>query len=178
MTAEIALRIVIILVLLVWLALSKANRLDLLHQKVAKTGATLNAQLLRRAGLAAELAVSGYLDPASSLIVAEAADVCLTHDGEDADSLGLVESELSRALRQAVEGEREGPDPDAPRLVQDVMQAWKRVGLARRFHNDAVAQVRRMRAQGIVRILHLAGRAEIPATFEMDDAPPRGWWTS
>lgn len=184
MTTEIVLGALVVLVVVVWLALAKANRIDLLHQKVTRAAGTLEAQLLRRAGLAAELAASGRLDPASSLVVAEAADRCLGSWDEEVETTSDVpvpgrasltaereaaESDLSRALRQALEtaGPREG---DA--LVSDVVATGRRVALARRFHNDGVAQAVRIRSQSLVRLLRLAGRARMPRTFEMDDAPP------
>ena len=41
--------------------------------------------------------------------------------------------------------------------------------LARRFHNDAVTDVRRVRRKRVVRWFRLAGHAEMPRTFEIDD---------
>lgn len=192
MTAEIALTVLVIVVLLVWLLLAKANRLDLLHQKITRTAATLDAQLLRRAGLAAELAASGTLDPASSLVLAEAADACLG-TGHDLDvpagtserhhpgratltpEREAVESDLSRVLRLALEGavvSAAEPGAAAP-LAADVAATGRRVEMARRFYNDAVAQAVRIRGQAIVRLLRLAGNASMPRTFEMDDTPPQ-----
>jgi hypothetical protein len=46
------------------------------------------------------------------------------------------------------------------------------VQLARRFHNEAVAQAQRMRRGWAVRTLRLAGRAPMPQTLELDDAWP------
>lgn len=187
MTAEVALAVLVAVVLVVWLALARANRIDLLHQKVTRMGATLDAQLLRRAGLAAELASSGLLDPASALLVADAANACLdeAHEADleaekDGSSRqpgratltperGLVESELSRVLRQAID-----PDDEQP-LVNDVVAAWRRAALARRFYNEAVAQVRRIRVKATVRWLRLAGGAPLPRMFEVDDGLDGGW---
>ena len=186
MTAETALIALVILVLVVWLVLAKANRLDLLHQKITRTAATLDAQLLRRAGLAAELASSGSLDPASSLVLAEAADACLGtgHDLDVPDGNGerehsfpgratltpereALESDLSRVLRQALDG-----TGSSDALALAVAATGRRVEMARRFYNDAVAQAVRIRGQAIVRLLRLAGHAAMPRTFEMDDTPP------
>lgn len=187
MTAEIALIIVVALVLLTWLVLARANRIDLLHQKVTRTGATLDAQLLRRAGLAVELAGSGVLDPASALLVADAANACLAEarEADEGSQEGrnpgrvtltaereITESDLTRVLRQALDsGDVEPTDP----MSRDVMAAWHRAALARRFYNDAVAQTVRLRSKPTVRLLRLAGRAAMPKTFEMDDAMPDTW---
>ncbi len=188
MTAEIVLAVVVVAVLLVWLVLAKANRLDLLHQKITRTASTLDAQLLRRAGQAAELAASGRLDPASSLVLAGAADACLSTGADlelpaDAarslpgrvtltEEREVVESDLSRVLRQALEGAGEDCPSDLA-VVADVVATGRRVEMARRFHNDAVTQTVRIRAQPLVRLLRLAGNAQLPRTFEMDDTPPR-----
>ena len=45
--------------------------------------------------------------------------------------------------------------------------------MARRFHNDAVIDVRRVRRKTVVRVFRLAGHAELPATIEFDDELPR-----
>ena len=50
-----------------------------------------------------------------------------------------------------------------------IVQANHRVQLARRFHNDAVTDVRRVRRKLVVRLFRLAGHAEMPRTFEIDD---------
>ena len=47
-----------------------------------------------------------------------------------------------------------------------------RVQLARRFHNDAVTDVRRVRRKTVVRLFRLAGHADLPATVEFDDELP------
>lgn len=78
-------------------------------------------------------------------------------------------------LRQALDGgDVEPSDP----LSRDVLAAWHRAALARRFHNDAVAQIVRLRSKPTVRLLRLAGRAAMPRTFEMDDAMPDTWQAS
>ena len=45
--------------------------------------------------------------------------------------------------------------------------------LARRFHNDAVTDVRSVRRKWAVRIFHLAGHTPMPTTIEFDDESPR-----
>lgn len=47
--------------------------------------------------------------------------------------------------------------------------ARERVGLARRLHNDAVATARTLRRRRLVRLLRLAGHADMPAPFEMTE---------
>ena len=54
------------------------------------------------------------------------------------------------------------------------MRASERVQLARRFHNDAVNDVRRVRRKGAVRGFRLAGHAELPESIDFDDELPPG----
>ena len=54
-------------------------------------------------------------------------------------------------------------------------KACYRLVLARRFHNTHVAEARHLRSGVLVRLLHLAGRAPMPRTFDIDDdAAPSG----
>ncbi|MGH3188494.1 MAG: hypothetical protein ACRDPY_41610 [Streptosporangiaceae bacterium] len=50
----------------------RAGRIDRMHTRVDMAHAALDATLLRRSSLALELATSGLLDPATSLLLAEA----------------------------------------------------------------------------------------------------------
>ncbi|HEY0189083.1 MAG TPA: hypothetical protein VGC67_16440 [Cellulomonas sp.] len=89
---------------------------------------------------------------------------------------GLVESELSSTLREALDDPTEvaclRDEPGGDELLDALADAWYRVQLARRFHNEAVAQAQRMRRGWAVRTLRLAGRAPMPQTLELDDAWP------
>ena len=53
-----------------------------------------------------------------------------------------------------------------------VLEAGRRVNYARRFHNNAVADVRRVRSKPAVRLFRLAGHAALPSTIEFDDSLP------
>jgi hypothetical protein len=87
-----------------------------------------------------------------------------------------VESELSATLRAALEDAEEvaavRAGPGGAELVDALAAAWFRVQLARRFHNEAVAQTRRVRQKTLVRTLRLAGHAPMPHPFDIDDAWP------
>ncbi|HEY0215454.1 MAG TPA: hypothetical protein VGC57_03575 [Cellulomonas sp.] len=89
---------------------------------------------------------------------------------------GLVESELSSTLREALDDPEEvaevREEPGGDELLDALADAWYRVQLARRFHNEAVAQAQRMRRGWAVRTLRLAGRAPMPQTLELDDSWP------
>src|SRR5437763_4397605 len=89
--------VVAVVVLLAVYVSWRAGRLDRLHARVEAARAALDAALLRRDCVAAELASSGLLDPATSVLLAEAA-----HDARAGTrQRELAESDLSRALRAA-----------------------------------------------------------------------------
>src|SRR5689334_16434807 len=78
----------------------RAGRIDRLHARVDMARAALDATLLRRASVALELATSGLLDPATSLLLASA--VHATRDSTSTERpRDLAESDLTRALRAA-----------------------------------------------------------------------------
>ncbi|MDX2848049.1 hypothetical protein [Actinacidiphila glaucinigra] len=150
-----------------------AGRLDRLHARIDAARAALDAQLLRRASVAQELATAGVLDPAASIVLYEAAHSARQAEDEQRE---VAESELSQALRavfaepDAVDAVRAAPGGDE--AAHELTQAVRRVPMARRFHNDAVRAARALRAHRKVRWFRLAGHAPRPVTFEMDDEPP------
>ena len=179
--AEIALVVIAVVAVILLALTSVARRLDRLHRREGASRATLEAQLVHRAEAAMALTECELLDPAARMIVADAAwraaasaPRLIGEDDPDAgEERGLAESELTRALRAAL-GDREDQQQWAQQVETAAMldrlgTAGYRAQLARRFHNDAVVQIRRIRRTPLVRIFHLAGRAPLPQTFEMDD---------
>src|SRR5450759_968925 len=71
--SEIVVVVGAVVLLVGWRLWVSASRLDRLHRKVASSRAVVDAQLLRRASAAANLAASGLMDPVSSVLVGEAA---------------------------------------------------------------------------------------------------------
>lgn len=182
--------VVVVLVLLVlggWYLSYSAVRLDRLHAKVEGAVSALDAQLVRRAEASLELAGTGGLDPASSLLLADAATAAAERqtehplrddplDGQHFAGRESVESDLTWALEAALPEQtvtllREG-DSDAAAALARVEAAALRVQLARRFLNDAVAEVRRVRAKWVVRAFRLAGYAGLPEPVILDDDLP------
>ena len=163
-------------VLIAWYISYGAARLDRLHTRVEGALSVLDAQLVRRAEATLELANCGALDASSALILAGAASDSLEADTSDQTSREAIESDLTQALELAL-GEvalrrlREDEVVGAP-VLHRVAAANQRVQLARRFHNDAVIDVRRVRRKPGVRLFRLAGHAELPQTFEIDDELP------
>lgn len=219
--SEVVVAVVVVVGLLVWWVWVAANRLDRLHRKVGASRAALDTQLVRRASAAGEIAAAGVLDPATSVLVADAAWDALAAGGYGEDDLALTapeiaaslrrtgtataprpapappaaadgqhavdpgadlpgaderqqaESALSRTLREAFSTPDALPeDPEGDELVAALVAAWYRVQLARRFHNEAVAQAQRVRRKALVRALRLAGHAQMPQTVEIDDGWP------
>jgi hypothetical protein len=181
--------VVVVLIAVAWYLSYSAARLDRLHAKVEGAMSALDAQLIRRAEASLELANSGVLDPASALLIADAATESIERtteqpvtgdllDGQHFGGREQVESDLTAALEAALpEGlvrELRKRDGD---LVNDtlgrVASSGLRVQLARRFHNDAVRDVRRVRAKRSVRLFRLAGYAALPEPVEFDDDVPR-----
>jgi len=188
--SELALVVLVVAAVVVWLAWISASRLDRLHRKVVASRIALQAQFARRAGAAIDLASSGLLDPAGAVLVADAAFAAVEDAGPAStpgaelalDGLGpdreRTESELSATLRSAL-GDGEAlaelrATPAGGELVGQLGAAWYRAQLARRFHNEAVAQARRARRTWYVRLLRLSGHAALPRTVELDDQMPEG----
>lgn len=170
--------VAILLALLLGMYLSStAGRLDRLHRRIETSRLALDAQLLRRSSVAIELASSGIMDPAASLIVVEAAHEARTAvDGSDMDR-AMAESDLTAALVAALdrdevaELEQVG---NGPAMLDELGGACRRVQLSRRFLNDAVRACRQLRRQRMVRWFRLAGHAPWPDSWEMDDTLPEG----
>ncbi|HEX2705058.1 MAG TPA: hypothetical protein VHM65_04810 [Candidatus Lustribacter sp.] len=167
---------VVLLVGLGWFLSYSAARLDRLHGRIEGTQAALDAQLVRRAEATLELANTGTLDAASALILAGAATESLDSVDDLDPAREAVESELTEALEVALSTEvvellraEGGLGEEA---LERVRSAGLRVQLARRFHNDAVTDARRVRRKVSVRVFRLAGHADMPRTFEFDDELP------
>lgn len=155
-----------------------AGRLDRLHRKIDVAGLALDAQLLRRSSVALELASSGVLDPATSVLLADAAHRARRAHDEDDVSRALAESALTAALDAALAdpedvAELRG-DALAASLLDELDASIRRVALARRFLNDAVRGCQLVRRHRAVRWFRLAGHTPMPSTLEMDDTAPAG----
>ncbi|MGH3303404.1 MAG: hypothetical protein ACRDOK_17325 [Streptosporangiaceae bacterium] len=170
MTAVIVLVIVGLLAMLGVYISWRAGRLDRLHARVEAARFALDAALVRRSSIALELASSGLLDPATSVLLAGAA-----HDARSAqDGREMPESDLTRALRavfsqpdfRALLAGREG----AEELLAELESASHQVFLARKFYNDAVAATVIARQRWLAVLLRLAGSARKPEFFEIDDS--------
>ncbi len=168
--------VVVAVVLLVVLVSSyvtwTAGRLDRLTARVDAAWSALDAQLVRRAAAAGELAA--HLR--RHRMVAEDTAKALQHaavaarDAEPEDREAR-ENELSRVVRAVLAevGERGGK---TSALADELRTAGHRVMLARQFYNDAVRDNRTRRRRWLPRLLTIRHRDEPQRTFfEIDDAP-------
>jgi len=151
-----------------------AGRLDRLHVRVEAARDALDAQLVRRTSAALDLAHAGLLDPATSVLLAEEAYGVQTSTDRERPR---AESELTGALNAALPDETTvevlTSTARGAELLGGLGVACGRVVLARRFYNDAVRTTQQIRRRRLVRWLRLAGTADFPQPFEMDDLPPR-----
>ena len=153
--------VVLVLVLLIaafrlWLT---ANRLDRLHVRTEAAWAGLEGALSRR------------------IVATRAAAAAGAFAGADADHL----RHLTRAADRADRGHRADAENDLsralavlppvvePGLAAELEDAGERVALARSFYNDAVRDTRALREAWFTRLFRLAGRAALPAYFEITD---------
>jgi hypothetical protein len=147
----------------------RAGRLDRLHHRTDGARTALDLALVRRSSSAYELAASGLLDPATSLLLADA--VRSTKDGTQPED--LAESDLTRALRAAFSQPEFRPslagNDSAEELVAEVEAAANQVFLARKFYNDVASRTIEARDRPLARVFRLAGTAPRPTFFEMDD---------
>lgn len=155
-----------------------ATRLDRLHLRCEATAAALRAHLLQRSAAAVELASGGLSDPASALVLLDAAHTAREAEGRtqpgaqeqetDVHTLAwLAESDLTQALHAV-----ELPSAAAEPLVAELREAARRASMARRIYNDLVATTSALHSRRRVRWFRLAGHAVPPGMADFDDRVP------
>jgi hypothetical protein len=176
--------VALVLVLFASGLIQVAHRLDRLNLRVATAAETLRASRVERSGAALELATSGALDPAASLLLADAAHrtrEALEQPSRDdpgrADAVARAETDLTEAIRAVAEAaapkDRIDPtDAESADLFADVDRAGMLLAMARRLYNDAAAQCTQLHRARAVRWFRLAGHSLPPATLDFDDAAP------
>lgn len=171
----------LVLVALIVLYLSQtAARLDRLHHRVETSRTALHSQFLDRANEVLSLASSGRLDPATSLVLADAADAALAAARSSGAQFDLsrcaAESALTRTLDAALSdpgvAEEVLSQPGGEQVMADLAAVVQKAAWSRRFHNDAVRACLSVRRQRLVRLFRLAGSASLPRTVELDDEVP------
>jgi hypothetical protein len=149
---------IIAVVILVWRISWLASRVHRATTRAERTWSVLDAALVGRAQRAAELVMMPGTDPATALLVVDAAAAALEPDlchGERE----RTESDLSYVL--------DAVDPMLSAGPSELAREQARASLYRRLHNDAVATALSLRRRHTVRILRLARRSVDPRPFEM-----------
>lgn len=156
--------VIVAILLTTWVTFT-LTRLDRLHARVDAAQAAMDAQLVRRAAALqhlAEMPGSGVPVLAARQL-AETAAVALTVGLADRQ---VAENQVGRAITELAEFRDQLPSEAA----NELSEAATRVLIARRFFNDAVRDTRTLRARRMPRLLHLAGRRELPQFFDIDDS--------
>jgi hypothetical protein len=153
----------LVLLLLAWTAWTLV-RLSRLEARVARAWTSLDTQLQRRAGLGEELArdyPAAVGEGRAEYLAAFAADARNPADGDRE----LAENLLGRELRELLSYLTGVP----PALRNDLEGTAVRVGLARRFYNDAVRDTAALRHRRLSRLLRLHASRPLPRYFDIDD---------
>jgi hypothetical protein len=159
-TLEILALTIIVVLVLVWRVSWLATRVDRATTRAEGTWSVLDAALVGRAQRAAELVMMPGIDPATALLVLDAAAAALEPDLGHGER-ERTESDLSHVL--------DAVDPMLPASPSELDMERARASMYRRLHNDAVATALSLRRRHTVRILRLARRSVDPRPFEMAD---------
>lgn len=173
-------------------AISRARRLDRLHQRIIASRDALSRLLLRRASEASLLTQCAPFEEGSVKAMRDLARASI-HDGGDqlttdgldrrtstgrqADRVEVAArleraSALSRAIRDTLTPpvrESISADPMATARLEALDATCYRIELTRNVHNVDVAGVRALRSARMVKLLRLAGHAPIPEPIDFDD---------
>ena len=175
-------------------AITRARRLDRLHQRILASRDSLSRLLLRRASEADLLSRSAGLENSG---LADAARAYIQDGGDQLTTDGLdrrtaaqrqgdrVEvaarleraSALSRAIRETLtleERARIASESQAAARLEALDATCYRIELTRNVHNVDVAGVRALRSARMVKLLRLAGHAPIPEPIDFDDDTQTG----
>ena len=170
-------------------AITRARRLDRLHQRILASRDSLSRLLLRRAseadllsrsaglegsGLAA--AARAYIQDGGDQLTTDGLDrrTAAQRQGDRVDVATRLEraSALSRAIRETLtpdERARIASDPEAGARLEALDATCYRIELTRNVHNVDVAGVHVLRSARMVKLLRLAGHAPIPEPIDFDD---------
>jgi hypothetical protein len=159
-TAQLLALTIIVGVLLVWWITWLTTRVHRTTTRAERTWSVLDAALVRRAQRAAELVMTRGIDPATALLVLDAAAAALEPDLCRRER-ERTESDLSHVL--------DAVDPMLPARPSELDMERARASMCRRLHNDAVSTALALRRRRTVRIFRLARHSVEPRPFEMAD---------
>lgn len=173
-------------------AITRARRLDRLHQRILASRDSLSRLLLRRASEAELLAHVAGLDSGGGPGLVDAARAYIRDGGDQLTTDGLdrrtsaqrqadrVEvnarleraSAVTRAIRETLTPDVRAQieaDPQAAARLEALDATCYRIELTRNVHNVDVAGVRALRSARMVKLLRLAGHAPVPEPIDFDD---------
>ena len=154
---------VVVLLLAAWVAWT-LTRLRRLEARVGRAWTTLDTQLTRRAALAAELArkhAGAVGEERAARLAACAREVRAPRSGDREHA----ENALGRELR-----ELPADLPGVPAALRvDLDGTATRIGLARRFYNDAVRDTTALRTRRLPSLLRLHASRALPRFFDIED---------
>lgn len=173
-------------------AITRARRLDRLHQRILASRDSLSRLLLRRASEAELLAHAAGLDSGGGPGLVDAARAYIRDGGDRLTTDGLdrrtsaqrqadrVEvnarleraSAVTRAIRETLTADvraKIAADPQANARLEALDATCYRIELTRNVHNVDVAGVRALRSARMVKLLRLAGHAPVPEPIDFDD---------
>jgi hypothetical protein len=154
----------VVVLLVIWTAWTLA-RLRRLEARVERARIALESQLQRRTALALELA-RGYPDAVGDAPAARLAAAAAETRSPRTGDRELAENLLGHALRDIP-----GDLPGVPAALQDDLAGTAtRLGLARRFYNDAARDTRELRRRRFSRVLRLHASRPLPRFFDIDDS--------
>ena len=183
---------VIALAVVAGFAITRARRLDRLHQRILASRDSLSRLLLRRASEAELLAHAAGLDSGGGPGLVDAARAYIRDGGDQLTTDGLdrrtsaqrqadrVEvnarleraSAVTRAIRETLTPDVRAQitaDPQAAARLEALDATCYRIELTRNVHNVDVAGVRALRSARMVKLLRLAGHAPVPEPIDFDD---------
>ncbi|SHN73250.1 Uncharacterized conserved protein [Geodermatophilus obscurus] len=153
----------VVLLLAAWVTWT-LTRLGRLEARVARTWTVLDTQLARRAELAEELArdhAAAVGEERAARLRACVREVRAPRTGDRE----LVENALGRELR-----ELPADLPGVPTALRaDLAGTATRIGLARRFYNDAVRDTSALRTRRLPTLLRLHASRPVPRFFDIED---------
>jgi hypothetical protein len=159
-TLEVLAALIIVLVILIWRISWLASRVHRVTVRTERTWSALDGALVGRAQRATELVTMPGIDPATALLVLDAAAAALEPDLCRGDR-ERAESDLSHVL--------DAVNPMLPASLGELASERARASICRRLHNDAVATALSLRRRYTIRILRLARHTNEPRPFEMAD---------
>lgn len=183
---------VIALAVVAGFAITRARRLDRLHQRILASRDSLSRLLLRRASEAELLAHAAGLDSGGGPGLVDVARAYIRDGGDQLTTDGLdrrtsaqrqadrVEvnarleraSAVTRAIRETLTPDVRAQitaDPQAAARLEALDATCYRIELTRNVHNVDVAGVRALRSARMVKLLRLAGHAPVPEPIDFDD---------